>query len=199
MEAKFSNIYAKNIWGGSGSGSKLSHDNINYLNKITDIIEKYEIGSILDVGCGDWEIMKELELNKIHYVGIDIVKSVIENNINKYGQSFRHYNVADGINENYDLIIIKDVLQHLEDDVITKIMNNLLEKGKYVFCINGYKFGRSPEKNDWTTRDINNRYSYHPVSSVKEPLIQHKDFIKERYFRRCKEYVLYTKIKSEEY
>lgn len=200
MEAKFSKIYDKNIWGGSGSGSHLSADNKIYLRSIEELVLHNKINTILDVGCGDWEIMKHLNFDG-KYLGVDIVKSVIDKNKDKYetdNKKFKHQNVLDGIEEEYDLIIIKDVIQHLDDETILKVMENLLNKGRMVYCVNGYKFGRSPEKNDWQTRSISNRYSYHPVSSEKEPLLRYQEFITTKYKRRCKEYVLFRKIKSTE-
>jgi len=191
MESKFSSIYSKNIWGGgSGSGSKLSYDNKAYLKSIEDIIEEYKIESILDIGCGDWEIMRHLSFDG-EYLGIDIVKSVIEENKVKYPEiNFQHKDIMNGLNESYDLIIIKDVIQHHTDEDIIKIMDILLEKGKYIYCVNGYKFGRSPEKNNWVKRDIGNRYSYHPVALDKVPMDKYCGLVINGFRRRCKEYAL---------
>ena len=69
-------------------------------------------------------------------------------------------------------------------------MDIILEKGKFIYCVNGFKFGRSPEKNNWKTRDINNRYSYHPVDITKEPLNQYQDIVIQSFQRRYKEYIL---------
>jgi 2-polyprenyl-3-methyl-5-hydroxy-6-metoxy-1,4-benzoquinol methylase len=193
MEDKFNNIYKKNIWGGgSGTGSKLSHDNKWYLSFIKDIIKDKEIKTILDIGCGDWEIMKNFSYDGLKYDGIDIVKSVIDANESyvKPNIHFYHKNILNEDINNYDLIIIKDVLQHLEDNDIIKIMDKLMKKGSYILCVNGFKFGRTPEKNEWESRNIKNRYSYHPVSIDKMPLIKYKGHMIKKEIRRCKEYIL---------
>tara|TARA_Y100001973_G_C5205724_1_gene341411 strand:+ start:853 stop:1446 length:594 start_codon:yes stop_codon:yes gene_type:complete len=194
MEKKFDNIYKKNIWGGgSGTGSKLSYDNIWYLKSIEEIIKDYNIHTILDIGCGDWEIMKNLSYNGLMYDGMDIVKSVIDNNKDCYEKDnirFYNKNILNEDIKNYDLIIIKDVLQHLEDSHIITIMDKLIKKGKYIYCVNGFKFGRTPEKNNWEVRNINNRYSYHPLSIEKQPLIKYKQYVERKNIRRCKEYIL---------
>ena len=193
MEEAFKNIHKKNIWGGgSGTGSKLSHDNKWYLKILQDIIKDKGIKNILDIGCGDWEIMKNLSYEGLVYDGIDIVKSVIDNNkdYESHNIRFYHKNILNEDIENYDLIIIKDVLQHLEDYDIIKIMDKLMEKGKYILCVNGYKFGRTPEKNNWEIRNIKNRYSYHPASIEKQPLIKYKGNMILKELRRCKEYIL---------
>ena len=193
LQVKFDNMYKKKIWGGgSGTGSKMTMDNQWYLKKIQDIIKDKDIKTILDVGCGDWEIMKNLSYEGLVYDGIDIVKSVIDDNKTYESNNIRFYhkNILKEDIENYDLIIIKDVLQHLEDYDIIKIMDKLMKKAKYILCVNGYKFGRTPEKNNWELRNIKNRYSYHPASIEKKPLIKYKGNMISKDLRRCKEYVL---------
>ena len=193
METAFTEIYAKKRWGeGSGSGSMMTPDNKEYISLLESIINEKGIQSICDIGCGDWEIMKNLSYEGLVYDGIDIVKSVIDNNkdYESHNIRFYHKNILNEDIENYDLIIIKDVLQHLEDYDIIKIMDKLMEKGKYILCVNGYKFGRTPEKNNWEIRNIKNRYSYHPASIEKQPLIKYKGNMILKELRRCKEYIL---------
>ena len=111
MEEKFSNIYEKNIWGGgSGSGSKLSYDNKSYLKSLDSIIKNHNIQSILDIGCGDWEIMKHLSFQG-EYLGIDIVRSVInQNKINYPNKNFEHKDIINGLD---DLLPIRILLPNL--------------------------------------------------------------------------------------
>ena len=85
MESKFSNIYSKNIWGSSGSGSKFSPDNKWFLKELRTIIDEYNIKSIADLGCGDFEIMKHFNFNEDEkYTGIDIVDFLIQKHNEKY-------------------------------------------------------------------------------------------------------------------
>ena len=176
MEGKFSKIYAKNIWGGgSGTGSKMSHDNHWYLGLLSTVLEKQK--KVADIGCGDFNIMKHIDWNGlgIDYNGYDVVEDLILNNNHDYGNEFIKFKKLDislepHLIQDYDLVILKDVIQHWDDETIKLVLHQLVENNKMVLIGNGYKFGRTPEKNNWETRDINNKYSYHPVDIEKEPL-----------------------------
>tara|TARA_R100001460_G_scaffold25005_5_gene50295 strand:- start:1891 stop:2511 length:621 start_codon:yes stop_codon:yes gene_type:complete len=203
MEDKFSNIYKKGLWGKnsegkgiSGTGSKFTPDNVFYVNCIKDIIKEHNIKSVCDIGCGDWEISKHIDWKQlgVNYVGIDIVKDVVEENNNKYSSDnvkFLHDNIVTGSCKDYDLVLIKDVLQHLCDDDVKIVMDKLLIHNKFVFTTNGYKFGRTPEKNNWTERDINNKYSYFPLDIDKQPLNYYNESLIKRVERRYKQMLLF--------
>ena len=180
MEERFTKIYDKNIWGGSGSGSKMSRNQLKYIGTLTDIMEKYNVKTICDVGCGDWEFSQYINWGDRKYDGIDCVKSVIDNDIERFKNdniNFHHKIIDDRyVPTGYDLIIVKDVIQHWRDEEIIKYLTQLIDNNEYVFTTNGYQFNRDKTKNDNWNRDINNRYQYHPVDIYKYPL---KDFRKK--------------------
>tara|TARA_R100000963_G_C4617781_1_gene86203 strand:- start:80 stop:682 length:603 start_codon:yes stop_codon:yes gene_type:complete len=196
METAFTEIYAKKRWGeGSGSGSKMTPDNKEYISLLQSIINEKGIQSICDIGCGDWGFSQYINFAGVQYLGIDCVKSVIDDNKRKYEKeniNFQHKSIdANYIPEGFDLIIVKDVIQHWEDDEILHYMDHIIKKNKYVFSTNGYKFMRDPVKNTILKRNINNPYRYHPVSLDKYPLCefkQHSIMIKHR---RAKQMVLF--------
>ena len=189
----FDKIYEKNIWGSSGTGSKYTRDNIKYIKYLNDMIKDKNIKNICDFGCGDFEIMKHLDFKDINYTGVDIVKSVIDNNNDKFKKENINFKINEDIIKKYDLVVIKDVLQHHQDKYVEELLNQLIDDNKYVLCINGFKFLRKTEKNNWTIRDINNRYRYHPIHSIKQPLIGFKQYEINKCNHRCKEYILYEK------
>ena len=181
MEGKFTNIYDKKIWGGgSGTGSKMSGAQKKYIGMLEEVMDKYDIKVICDMGCGDWEFSKYINFGKRKYYGVDCVKSVVDENIKLYSTpdvKFAHKELGDDwIPKKYDLIILKDVIQHWTDEDILKYMELLLEHNKYVLCTNGFKFRRDPSKNANECRDINNRYSYHPVCIHKYPLNTFREY-----------------------
>lgn len=197
MEYIFTNIYKKNIWGnGSGSGSNISKDTLKYINILEEIIKENDIKSICDIGCGDWNFSQFINFDNIEYLGIDCVKYVIDENIKKYKKTninFEHKIISDDyIPKNYDLIIIKDVIQHWTDEDIIKYLPLILKNNKYVFSTNGYKFMRDKNKNNITKRDINNKYRYHPVDINKYPLSLFKDNVVSITNHRAKQLILFT-------
>jgi len=178
MEKKFSNIYQKNIWGGgSGTGSKMSPDNFWYIDLLESVIEENDVLKVADIGCGDFNVLKNIDWNNlgIEYHGIDVVEDLMKTNNHDYGNGsikFFKMDISEhpDLVRDYDLIILKDVIQHWNDETIQLVLHQLVKNNKMVLMGNGYKFGRTPEKNNWESRDINNKYSYHPVDIQKEPL-----------------------------
>ena len=199
MEDIFTNIYKKKTWGkGSGTGSKLSNDNLKYIELLKSIITKYNITTICDIGCGDWEFSKHINYDKmnIEYTGIDCVEHIIKENDKLYSGdniTFIHKSISkDYIPSGYDLIIIKDLIQHWDDETILSFLGKLISKNKYVFSTNGYKFMRDPSKNSLKKRDINNKYRYFPVSINKYHLKKFKSKSIMVSEHRAKQMILFT-------
>lgn len=195
MENKFTNIYNKNYWGSSGTGSNFSHSNKWFLKELRTHIDNNTITNIADLGCGDWEIMKHFDFNSNEiYTGIDCVDFLIDKHNLEYGKdtiTFIHQDISVDIPSGYDLVIIKDVIQHWNDETILDKFTEILKNNKYVYCINGYKFIRDTTKNNWTNRVLDKKYSYHPIDFHKNPFIHFLPFIKEAKTRGAKEYILF--------
>jgi SAM-dependent methyltransferase len=133
MRDIFTRIYLENIWKephstASGPGSTLECSE-EYLIFLYNYIRQNNIKSVLDLGCGDFNLMQHFNFNNINYHGIDIVEHVIQNNIKEYQNNlitFECSSIIDYIpNKKYDLIICKDVLQHLPVCDVKSILNNI--------------------------------------------------------------------------
>ena len=198
MEDAFKNIHKKNIWGGgSGTGSKMTRNNKKYIEKLQKVIKDKDINSICDVGCGDWEFSQYIDFSEKEYLGIDCVPDIIKKNKERFSKDnihFEHKVIGkDYLPKGYDLIILKDVIQHWTDEDILKYLNEILINNKFVFCTNGYKFMRDKKKNDLKNRDINNKYKYHPVDVDKYPLSEFKEYVLTENKHRAKQMILFTK------
>ena len=77
----FRSHYLTNHWGDndsiSGTGSNLIQTNTIRI-EIPKTIKKYKIKSILDIPCGDYYWMKEIDFKGIKYLGADIVPDLIK-------------------------------------------------------------------------------------------------------------------------
>jgi len=86
MENIFTEIYKKNYWGDkdtiSGTGSNLIQTKL-IIESIPNILKEYKISTILDIPCGNFYWMNNVNLNGINYIGVDIVKELIEANTRK--------------------------------------------------------------------------------------------------------------------
>lgn len=140
LENIFENIYKTNEWShGSGTGS-LPENTEEYREFLQNFLRKNNIKTVLDAGCGDWQFSKLIDWTGISYIGIDVVPFLIEENNKKYAREnikFYKKNVLESELPKADLIILKDVLQHLSNENILKILSKL-EKFKFIIIVNHF-------------------------------------------------------------
>jgi SAM-dependent methyltransferase len=140
VEQIFSEIYESNSWGGkpgefySGDGT-YSPNVPQYINKVEEIIKTHNIKSILDIGCGDFRVMSQIvDKVDVMYTGGDVVKGLVDRNQQQFGNAktrFLQLNAIDDELPQADLVTIRQVLQHLSNEQILKIIPKL-SKFKYV-------------------------------------------------------------------
>ena len=138
MSNRFEQIYATNEWGsGSGEGSLPVHTH-GYVAFLQGFLAEKRITSVVDMGCGDWQFSRIIQWGSIQYRGYDVVRSVIERNSREYSAPNISFHLYSGNPEEFppaDLLISKDVLQHLSDDSVAKILP-CLDRFKYSLVTN---------------------------------------------------------------
>lgn len=141
LQEIFSQIYIHKLWGQnaegngwSGSGSALD-TTVEYRTLLELILKIYDIKSVVDLGCGDWEFSRAIDWNSVNYKGFDVVAHVIEQNILKYAKKNVSFAVLDATQQELpsaDLLICKDVLQHLPNEDVFKIIKQF---NNFKYCI----------------------------------------------------------------
>jgi len=135
----FDKIYASDTWGfGSGHGS-LPSVTITYRNLLEQFIKINDIKSVVDYGCGDWQFSRLVDWNNVEYTGIDIASNVIQDNLKKYSANNVKFIETPADSNDVppaDLLIIKDVLQHLSDDEVKLFIKNILPRFKFALITN---------------------------------------------------------------
>lgn len=140
-EEVFNNIYEKGLWGKDENNQNFSGDgstyknNISYIQFINEFLIINNIQSVVDAGCGDWTFSKYINWQNIQYIGIDVVKSVIEKNNIQFSTPMISFMAADIINcdlPSADLLVCKDVLNHLTNDDIKQFLKQL---SKFKYCL----------------------------------------------------------------
>ncbi len=127
---KFTAIYRNNLWNNeesySGGGSTLRRTS-QIRSQLPTLLKERNIKSICDAGCGDFNWMKDLEIGDVSYVGVDIVKEIIDANRQLYGTCRRGFLEMDIIQEivaQVDLILCRECLLHLSFADIYAIISN---------------------------------------------------------------------------
>jgi SAM-dependent methyltransferase len=109
------------------------------------------VTSIVDVGCGDWQSSRYISFNGALYSGFDIVKSVVEANRKQFGSNVVLFDVMPDDPRNLpgaDLLIIKDVLQHLTNDQILFYRDHVIPKYRLCLITNSWKAINYPQNGD---------------------------------------------------
>lgn len=134
LKDRFTAIYKGNLWSNSesvsGYGSTVFAAT-NTREAITFLISKYQIKSLLDVPCGDFNWMKHLDIT-IQYIGGDIVDDLIARNNQLYGNKLRSFRVLDLTGTplpQCDLVLCRDCLNHLSLEHIAKAIANIRSSG----------------------------------------------------------------------
>ncbi len=150
MKKIFSSIYENCLWGtndiaayrgSSGSGSSVEY-NKEYIVYIQEFLYKYNIGSVSDIGCGDWRIGETIfAKTNISYFGYDIYLDLIEylKITHKYNSHLKFINIdvfeqRDQI-EPTDLLLVKDVLQHWDDNSVSVFVEWIKTSKKFKYAL----------------------------------------------------------------
>jgi len=143
----FQDVYAKGLWGGergtrffSGIGSRGAAADA-YLDALCIVLREtaIEIGrpiTVVDLGCGDFAIGRELlsRMADLSYIGCDIVPELIEHNRNLFGGdrvSFLDVDIVEDLLPLGDVCLLRQVLQHLPNHDVEIVLRKL--KYRYVY------------------------------------------------------------------
>ena len=135
----FTDIMKKKVWGDgdsvSGTGSGIVQTK-SILEGIPLLLKKYQVKSILDAPCGDYNWMQNVELNDIDYIGADIVPELIEQNKGHFSSNNINFIQLDLIKDKLpkvDLVFCRDCFVHLSLKEIRTALWNIKKSGsKYL-------------------------------------------------------------------
>lgn len=91
---------------------------------------------LLDLPCGEWGFMSEVDLQGIQYVGCDIVPEIVESNKKRFQRPFVSFVSCDGVRDplpKADTAFVKDFFQHISNIDILRCLASLRTAGvKYL-------------------------------------------------------------------
>lgn len=131
----FTEAYLKNVWNSaesaSGTGSTLKQtETLRAL--LPQLLAELNVKTLLDAPCGDFNWMKEVNLNLEKYIGVDIVEPIISENNRKYSRADREFialNIITDALPSADLILCRDVFIHHRYRDIFKTVENFKRSG----------------------------------------------------------------------
>ena len=134
----FSTIYSERLWGEvdgerfcSGHGSHLQSHISPYVKSLQSLLGKFDPPlNVVDLGCGDFNVGSKIRAMSKKYIACDVVPELIERNEVKFsdlGVDFRVLDITKDPLPQGDLVIIRQVFQHLSNKEIMMVVPKLYQ------------------------------------------------------------------------
>jgi SAM-dependent methyltransferase len=131
----FTDFFRRNKWGGrqslSGTGSDADQTRV-IVRELPLLLRRLGVRRVLDVPCGDFAWMKQVDLAGIDYLGADIVAPLIEANRRRHAQAGVEFRVLDLTRDRLpavDLVLCRDCLVHLSFAQAQQALANIAASG----------------------------------------------------------------------
>lgn len=138
---RFDVIYACNLWASgyssSGRGSTLENTKVIRAT-LVNLLPK--MSSFIDAPCGDFHWMKSVRSLvpdfDSKYLGIDRVEALIQKNKSQFPTLKFRQDDVEMMNDKAELVLMRDLLQHLKTDTQIAILRTLRRNGSKLLLIN---------------------------------------------------------------
>jgi hypothetical protein len=209
VESVFNKVYNEKRWGDKGGGSGVGSENsygIVARQILQLLVYKYNIVHLIDAPCGhvskSWMktaiMLLRQQLPCFKYYGVDVVKSVIDDNKLLYtNASFVAFDTMDlskseaMLPSGYDLIISRDALQHLSYKSIAGVVSTYCRSGATFLLVGSYL------ESVWANKDIQDGAWFFinllkPPFSFPEPLELFSEYPMNGVIKDSKQHLLYN-------
>ena len=137
LHRNFDLIYDLGLWKGtedisaSGHGSESAANEV-FVRFLKDLIAKRAVTSVVDVGSGAWSYMKDVGVAR--YVGYAVSARIVEETAARYGDANVSFRLSERgqVYEAADLLVCKDVLQHLPFAAARHILD---QRGRFKIAV----------------------------------------------------------------
>lgn len=143
----FSHLYATNAWGtGSGLGSHGANTR-GYRRFVGDFVRENNVQSVVDFGCGDFNVSRSIDWGPATYLGLEVVPDLLERlrtTNRRPGVDFARPPDDFGELPAADLLVVKDVLQHWPNRLIESFLRVAVPRYSYALITNDIPPGARP-------------------------------------------------------
>jgi hypothetical protein len=131
----FTDIYSTNRWSSGESASGIGSEvrTTQALSAaLPGLLRQYEIRSMLDIPCGDFNWMQHVDLASIDYTGGDIVQELVDADTQRFarqGRQFIRLDLASATLPSVDLVFCRDCFVHLPFALVHRALANIKSSG----------------------------------------------------------------------
>jgi hypothetical protein len=147
----------------SGVGSDLNATK-TLVSAFRSSVESLSVRSILDIPCGDFVWMQNIDLGEITYIGADIIESLIVSHQRSHASARKTFRTLDLVTDDLpqvDLILCRDCLVHFSHRLAKKAINNIKRSNsRYLLATT---FPQHANNNDIVTG------TWHPLNLCAPP------------------------------
>jgi SAM-dependent methyltransferase len=144
--AIFDKIYEEGVWGKdvdgvstSGEGSHSEAIVAPYINEISNLLTAINPNTIVDLGCGDFNVGQNFVQLTKKYIACDISNVILERNKRKYRSftnlEFKILDLSKDVLPSGDLCFVRQVLQHLSNANIENFVKKLNSEKPYKYIV----------------------------------------------------------------
>ena len=142
----FDDIYNNSTWGKSNDGLSISgrgsHSEeilVPYITSITKFLKKIKPTTIVDIGCGDFNVGRNFTNLTKNYLACDVSSVILKRNKKKFSKLDNvHFSKLDISSDNLpkgDVALVRQVLQHLSNEDIKRFVNQINTNNPYKYMI----------------------------------------------------------------
>lgn len=130
-EAAFRHAYETSHWAGpeSRSGPGASRDQTSRIRSaLPEMCHRLGIRTLLDLPCGDFHWMADVDLGTVRYIGADLLPELIAENVRHYAapnREFRELDLTVSPLPAADMLLCRDCLVHLSFADIRRVVVNV--------------------------------------------------------------------------
>ena len=138
VRRRFTEIYERQLFGpGSGVGSA-PDKTVEYRAFLQQFMARNRVRSVVDFGCGDWQFSQLVDWGGVRYLGVDVVPAIIEKNQRDFGNDTIAFETFESLAKlpRADLLLCKDVLQHLPNRIVKEYLAAFRTKYKFLLVTN---------------------------------------------------------------
>jgi hypothetical protein len=139
IEGVFAYIHANNVWNSresvSGSGSTLEQTRV-LRRRLPELLKKLRVDSVLDIPCGDFHWLREVDLGVPDYLGADVVTALVEANQARFAMMqpgrwvrFAKLDLLASALPRADLILCRDCLVHFANRHVRRALAQIRQSG----------------------------------------------------------------------